>query len=126
MSELRVALFTGNYNYIRDGVALTLNRLVEYLERQNIPVLIFAPSGPNPAIYPHQGTLNITPSISMPVPGRKEYRVATHFSVKHKRKLEAFQPTLIHIATPDGLGIGALKWAKKQTFLWSAHITPIF
>ena len=114
MSELRVALFTGNYNYIRDGVALTLNQLVEYLERKNIPVLIFAPSGPNPAIDPHQGNLNVTPSISMPVPGRKEYRVATHFSGKHKRKLEAFQPTLIHIATPDGLGIGALKWAKRH------------
>jgi phosphatidylinositol alpha 1,6-mannosyltransferase len=114
MSELRVALFTGNYNHIRDGVALTLNRLVHYLEQQNIPVLIFAPSGPNPAINPHEGTLWVTPSIFMPVPGRKEYRVATHFPRKFRKELEAFQPTLIHIATPDGLGIGALKWAKKH------------
>ncbi|HCD53549.1 MAG TPA: glycosyltransferase family 1 protein, partial [Balneolaceae bacterium] len=43
MKELRVALFTGNYNHIRDGVSLTLNRLVEYLERQNIPVMVFGP-----------------------------------------------------------------------------------
>ena len=114
MSELRVALFTGNYNHIRDGVALTLNRLVQYLEQQNIPVLIFAPSGPNPAIVPHEGTLKVTPSISMPVPGRKEYRVATHFPRKFRRQLETFEPTLIHIATPDGLGIGALKWARKR------------
>ena len=114
MSELRVALFTGNYNHIRDGVALTLNRLVQYLEEQNIPVLIFAPSGPDPAINPHEGTLRVTPSISMPVPGRKEYRVATHFPHKFRQELEVFQPTLIHIATPDGLGIGALKWAKKH------------
>ena len=29
---LRVALVTSSYNYIPDGVALTLNRLVGYLE----------------------------------------------------------------------------------------------
>ena len=37
---LRIALFTGNYDYIKDGVSLTLNRLVAYLEKNNIPVLI--------------------------------------------------------------------------------------
>ena len=36
MEDLRVALFAGNYNYMRDGASLTLNRLVDYLERQNI------------------------------------------------------------------------------------------
>lgn len=29
----RVALFTGAYNHIADGVSLTLNRLVDHLER---------------------------------------------------------------------------------------------
>ena len=40
--ELRVALFTGNYNYIKDGVALTLNRLVAFLEQRGIPVLVLS------------------------------------------------------------------------------------
>lgn len=30
-SDLRVALFTGNYNYVRDGANQALNRLVAYL-----------------------------------------------------------------------------------------------
>ena len=47
--ELRVALFTGNYNYIKDGVALTLNRLVAYLLKRGIPVLVFAPVAKTPA-----------------------------------------------------------------------------
>ena len=47
--ELRVALFTGNYNYIKDGVALTLNRLVAFLEKRGVPVLIFAPVAEKPA-----------------------------------------------------------------------------
>jgi glycosyltransferase involved in cell wall biosynthesis len=114
MKELRVALFTGNYNHIRDGVSLTLNRLVKYLEEQNIPVMIFAPSIDNPPID-HYGELVVTPSIPMLlVPGRTEYRIATHLSSNAKKKLEEFNPTLVHIATPDGLGIGALKWAKKK------------
>ncbi|NBW69849.1 MAG: glycosyltransferase family 1 protein [Bacteroidetes bacterium] len=114
MKPLRVALFSGNYNHIRDGVALTLNRLVHHLEQESIAVKIFAPSSQQPAIVPHAGELIVTPSISMPVPGRKEYRVATHFPRKDRRELAAFNPDLIHIATPDGLGIGALKWAKKH------------
>lgn len=113
MTELRVALFTGNYNHIRDGVSLTLNRLVHYLESQNIPVLVFGPSNKNPVID-HCGELVVTPSIPMLVPGREEYRIATHFNRAAKKRLKEFNPTLIHIATPDGLGIGALRWAKKN------------
>lgn len=113
MTELRVALFTGNYNHIRDGVSLTLNRLVQYLEDQNIPVLVFGPSIKEPAID-HCGELVVTPSIPMLVPGRDEYRIATHLSSKAKKRLQEFKPTLVHVATPDGLGIGALRWAKKH------------
>lgn len=113
MKELRVALFTGNYNHIRDGVSLTLNRLVEYLEDQGIPVLVFGPSIKKPPID-HNGELVVTPSIPMLVPGRKEYRITTHFPRSAKKKLEAFKPTLVHVATPDGLGIGAMKWARKN------------
>lgn len=113
MKDLRVALFTGNYNHISDGVSLTLNRLVKYLESQNIEILVFGPSVKNPVIK-HSGELIVTPSIPMLVPGRSEYRIATHLSKEAKLRLEAFKPTLIHIATPDGLGNGALKWGLEH------------
>lgn len=109
MKELRVALFTGNYNHIRDGVSLTLNRLVKYLESHDIPVLVFAPSIKNPPMK-HCGRLVVTPSIPMLVPGRSEYRIATSFPKSAIKELEEFKPTLLHIATPDALGNGALKW----------------
>ena len=54
--EKRVALFTGAYNHVVDGVSLTLNRLVAYLEAEDIPVLVFAPTVDEPAIA-HTGTL---------------------------------------------------------------------
>ena len=37
-SDLRVALFSGNYNYVRDGANQALNRLVGYLLREGVNV----------------------------------------------------------------------------------------
>jgi hypothetical protein len=46
---LRVALFSGNYNYVRDGANQALNRLVGYLQRQGAQVRVYAPKVANPA-----------------------------------------------------------------------------
>lgn len=113
MKELRVALFTGNYNHIKDGVSLTLNRLVKFLEDQNIPVLVFGPTIKNPELQ-HNGRLVELPSVRMPVSGRGEYRVTWGMSVKAEQELVDFAPTLVHIATPDPGGYKALKWAQKN------------
>ena len=39
VSPLRIALFTGNYNHVEDGVSRTLGRLVGYLTGQGHEVL---------------------------------------------------------------------------------------
>ncbi|NBB73853.1 MAG: glycosyltransferase, partial [Bacteroidetes bacterium] len=90
----RVALFTGAYNHIADGVSLTLNRLVDYLQRHGTEVLVFAPTVDDPPLD-HHGTL--VPIPSMPAPGRPEYRVSLGLSSEAEQRLEAFQPSLIHI-----------------------------
>ncbi len=107
---LRVALFTGNYNYIKDGVALTLNRLVAFLEKRGIPVLVFAPVAEQPA-FDSVGELVPVPSFAIPT--RKEYRIATGFPKAQRARLAAFRPTLFHIAVPDILGYQALKLAEQ-------------
>ncbi len=106
---LRIALFTGNYNYIKDGVALTLNRLVAYLEKQNIPVLIFAPTAATPA-FDAVGEVVSIPSFAIPF--RPEYRISTGLPKAARLRLQQFGPTLIHIAVPDVLGYQALKQAE--------------
>lgn len=107
----RIALFTGAYNHIADGVSRTLNRLVAYLERRGVSVLVFAPTIPNPPVR-HAGTLVPVPSI--PVPGRSEYRISLGLTARHRRLLASFEPDLIHIATPDFLGFQALWWARRK------------
>lgn len=92
-------------------MALTLNRLVAYLERQGVEVLVFAPVGKTPALD-HAGTLVPVPSI--PVPSRPEYRLAFPLPKKTREMLRIFEPDLIHIAlAPDPLGYSALKTAKE-------------
>ena len=108
---LRVALVTSSYNYIADGVALTLNRLVGYLESQGVEIQVFAPIADRPA-FAHQGT--VVPVPSLPLPGRPEYRLALGMAGYVKRQLLDFQPDLIHIAVPDLLGHAALSLAKAH------------
>jgi phosphatidylinositol alpha 1,6-mannosyltransferase len=108
---LRVALVTSSYNYIADGVALTLNRLVGYLQTQGVEVLVFAPTADTPALA-HQGRLVSVPSI--PLPGRPEYRLALGLPGYLKRQLLDFEPDLIHIAVPDLLGQAALSLAERH------------
>jgi phosphatidylinositol alpha 1,6-mannosyltransferase len=110
-APLRVALVTSSYNFIADGVALTLNRLVGYLQRQGVEVLVFAPVAREPA-FQHQGTLVPVPSI--PLPGRPEYRFAMGMTGDVKRQLLDFAPDIIHIAVPDLLGHAALALAEAH------------
>ncbi len=109
-TPLRVAIFAGNYNYIMDGPARALNRLVDYLERQNIAVMVFAPTAKE-AAFEHNGTLVSVPSI--PIPMRSEYRLGLGLSPRIKAKLKAFQPTIFHLASPDPMCSSAIRLAKR-------------
>ena len=112
VTGLRVALFSGNYNYVRDGANQALNRFVGYLLKQGAAVRIYAPTTDTPAFAP-TGDLVSTPSI--PVPGRREYRIPTRLSRSVRRDLKAFAPNMIHLASPDPLGHRALSWARKHS-----------
>jgi phosphatidylinositol alpha 1,6-mannosyltransferase len=107
---LRVALVTSSYNYIKDGIALTLNRMVGYLLSQGVEVRVFAPTAPVPALPP---TGTMVPVPSMPLPFRPEYRLALGMPRAVQQQLADFQPDIIHIAVPDFLGYRALKLAQK-------------
>ena len=108
---LRVALFSGNYNYIRDGANQALNKLVDYLERQGVAVRVYSPTSATPAFEP-AGTLISVPAWR--IPGRGEYLYAKPLNAATRADLEAFAPTLIHLAAPDELGKSVKKWARAH------------
>lgn len=105
-APVRVALFSGNYNYVRDGANQALNRLVAYLEAQGVAVRVYSPTAPVAAFEP-SGTLVSVPSWR--IPGRAEYRLSTGLPDAIRRDVEAFAPTIIHLSAPDPLGHAAKK-----------------
>lgn len=111
-TPLRVALFSGNYNYVMDGPVRALNKLVGRLEAMGHFVLIFAPTTKTPQVD-HNGELVEIPSS--PLPGsRSEYRFALGLNKAARRRLEAFAPTIVHLAAPDWLGLSALNYARAR------------
>ncbi|MEA1072938.1 glycosyltransferase family 1 protein [Sphingomonas sp. LY160] len=110
-AELRIALFSGNYNYVRDGANQALNRLVGYLLRRGAQVRVYSPVVEDPA-FPPTGDLVNVPSIA--IPGRKEYRLPIALPASVKADLAAFDPNVIHIASPDIVAHRAVSWARRR------------
>ena len=110
-SDLRIALFSGNYNYVRDGANRALNRLVGYLLSQGAAVRVYSPTVAEPAFEP-QGDLVSVPSFA--IPGRPEYRFPLALSSSVRRDLAAFKPNVVHVASPDIVAHRAVTWARRR------------
>jgi phosphatidylinositol alpha 1,6-mannosyltransferase len=110
-SDLRIALFSGNYNYVRDGANQALNRLVEYLLRQGVHVRVYAPTVEHPA-FPPTGDLVSIPAI--PMLKRTEYLVPMAIPARVRRDLREFAPNVVHISSPDIVAHRAVTWARRN------------
>jgi glycosyltransferase involved in cell wall biosynthesis len=122
-TDLRVALFSGNYNYVRDGANQALNRLVDYLLRQGVNVRVYSPTVEHPA-FPATGDLVDVPAI--PVPGRSEYRLPISLPPRIRRDLAQFNPNVVHISSPDFVGHRAVTWARRHKIAAVASVHTRF
>lgn len=111
-TDLRIAVFSGNYNYTRDGANQALNRLVDSALGAGAKVRVYSPTTDTPAFEP-VGDLVSVPSWSLPG-GRGDYRLARGLPGRTRADLEAFAPNIIHVSAPDILGHRALSWARRQ------------
>jgi len=109
--QLRIALFSGNYNYLRDGANQALNRLVGYLLAQGAAVRVYSPVVENPA-FPPTGDLVAVPSMRMPV--RSEFQLPLRLGSRVRRDLAAFAPNVVHISSPDPTSHRAVSWARAR------------
>lgn len=108
---LRIALFSGNYNYVRDGANQALNRLVGYLLRQGTQVRTYSPTVETPA-FPPTGDLVSVPAV--PIPGRPEYRFPLGMWGDVKRDIARYAPNVVHVASPDLASHRAITWARRR------------
>ena len=110
VSELRVAIFSGNYNYVRDGANQALNRLADYLLRMGAAVRVYSPTVREPAFEP-KGDLVSIPAL--PIPGRAEYKLGLAIPPWVTRDIKRFRPNILHVASPDIPGHRAVTMARK-------------
>jgi glycosyltransferase involved in cell wall biosynthesis len=122
-TDLRIALFSGNYNYVRDGANQALNRLVDYLLRQGIQVRVYSPTVKEPA-FPATGDLVSIPAI--PIPGRSEYRLPIALPARVRRDLAEFNPNVVHVSSPDIVGHRAVTWARRRQIAAVASVHTRF
>ncbi|MEA3080589.1 MAG: phosphatidylinositol alpha 1,6-mannosyltransferase [Sphingomonadales bacterium] len=107
---MRIALFSGNYNYLREGANQALNRLAGYLGRNGHQVRVYSPVTDTPAFEP-EGELVPVPSISLPI--RREFRLALGLPRAVREDVRRFDPDVVHVSTPDILGTRAQTFAKR-------------
>ena len=109
--ELRIALFSGNYNYVRDGANQALNRLVGFLLSQGAQVRVYSPMVKRPA-FPATG--DMVKIKAFKVPGREEYRIPYKLPLAARRDLQAFAPNVVHVSSPDFVAHRAISWARRR------------
>ncbi|MBW5447008.1 glycosyltransferase [Cohnella sp. CFH 77786] len=121
MAELRLALFTDTYAPEINGVAKTLERWTNYLRKEGIEFLVFAPSHPrgeSPFLETAE-RLASRPFFLYP-----ETRFALPRLAEAQSKLLRFRPTAIHVATPFGIGLTGRQLALRHGIpLFASHHT---
>jgi phosphatidylinositol alpha 1,6-mannosyltransferase len=110
VSDLRVAIFSGNYNYVRDGANQALNRLADSLLRSGAAVRVYSPTAKVPAFEP-KGDLISVPALR--IPGRAEYKIGMALPARVKKDLREFRPNIFHASSPDIAGHRAVTLAHK-------------
>jgi phosphatidylinositol alpha 1,6-mannosyltransferase len=121
---LRIALFSGNYNYVRDGANQALNRLAGYMLREGAALRVYSPTVPEPA-FPATGDLVDVPALAMPF-GRGEYKLARGLPRSVRADIEGFGPNCIHVSAPDMLGHRAVSMARAQGIPVVASVHTLF
>ena len=122
-TDLRVALFSGNYNYVRDGANQALNRLVAYLLRQGVQVRVYSPTVAEPAFEPTGDVVDVP---AVPIPGRSEYRLPLALPARVRRDLDQFKPNIVHVSSPDIVGHRAVTWARRRKIAAVASVHTRF
>jgi glycosyltransferase involved in cell wall biosynthesis len=117
-------LFSGNYNYVRDGANQALNRLAGYLLKEGAALRVYSPTVAEPA-FPATGDLIDVPAFRMPF-GRGEYKLARSLPPALRADIAAFAPNCLHVSSPDIMCHSAVTMAQAQGLPVVASVHTLF
>jgi glycosyltransferase involved in cell wall biosynthesis len=115
---LRVALFSDTYPPQVNGVARTLARLADAIRARGGAVRVFCTDDPDAEAHPDIVRYPSTPFWAYP-----QLQMALPRFPRAKAELAAWQPTLVHAATPFGVGLSGRHAARALglPFVTSYH-----
>ena len=106
---MRVAVVAESFLPSVNGVANSVLRVLEYLERSGHQALVLAPGDPPVAVH----GARVVGLPSLPLPSYTEFRLGIPTSRSIARVLDTFRPDVVHLASPFTTGAPALRAAAK-------------
>ena len=107
---MRIAYFTDTYYPEVNGVANTLSRLHEYLDRQGIEHIFFAPEYADEAV---EREIFRFKGFQIPFSPNSRLAVMMPYHAIIRKKIQDYKPDLIHIVTEFTMGQEGLRIAKE-------------
>lgn len=109
---MRIAYFTDTFLPQVNGVTNTLGKLDAYLDRNSIHHMFFAPEYPETYQDENPSKFKRFKSVSLPI--YKECRLSIPLYSPLSQIVDKFNPDLIHLVTPLGIGWMGLKYAREK------------
>jgi glycosyltransferase involved in cell wall biosynthesis len=108
VAALRVAIFSDTFAPQVNGVTRTLERLCGAIEARGGVAHVFTPSDPDA-----DASAQVSRYASIPFWAYGQLRMAWPSSRQVRADVQAFRPTIIHAATPFGMGLAARRAARE-------------
>ncbi len=109
--RLRVALFTEVFPPKIDGITNTLARVLAHLEAEGIAAIVVAPQAPGlPRRFASAEVIGVP---ARPFPLYPELHLAAPWH-RVDAALDAFRPTVVHLAGPVAAGLIGLAYARRR------------
>ena len=108
---MRIAIFTDTYIPDKNGIVTSIDRFTRLMADEGHQIMIFCPKSGHFKDKNYPG-ISVKRYISFSAPSYKDMNIALPFVMTVIKDLREFEPDLVHIQTPIGIGWIGL-WAAK-------------
>lgn len=106
---MKIALYAGTYVKDKDGAVKTMYQLVASFLKAGHEVMVWSPDAST--TDGRREKVTIMPSV--PIPLYPDYKLG-FYTASTEKQLDAFEPDIVQISTPDIIGNRFLKYARKR------------
>lgn len=110
---MRVAIIAETFLPLVNGVTHSLQRVLEHLALRGDEVLVIAPAAGDTEAADFSSTAHIVRLPSVPLAGYPDIRLAVGGTSRVRKILAAFDPDVVHLASPFELGRRAIRAAAQ-------------